>query len=434
VAVSTPATAPEGPEGLTAAQARLAAQLGGSGRAISEPVLAAFRHVPRHLFLPEMPPAVAYQDEAFVIKQNADGLPVSSSSQPAIMAIMLEQLGLKPGQRVLEIGAGSGFNAALMAHILGDPAAVISIDIDAEVACRARRSLTAAGFGGVQVCCGDGGFGVPAHAPYDRIIVTAGAWTLAPAWLDQLAPGGRIVLPLSVRGIQLSVGFEPVARHWASVSACRCGFIKMAGALAGPEVFLPLGQPGWHVQADDGRALDIDGLHQALTGPATDVPTDLMVAGLQELSDADLWLTLTQPRLTRLTVMNSRVAKPVRAPLQPLGGLADAEPGMAPGRLAVAALVPGRDEPDPAGHVTAAGAASGTGRGARVVVRGYGPGGPDLARSLAERALAWHRLGRPGTAGLTLRAFPRDAVLAASPGRVVLDRGPLRLAVGWPAR
>ena len=80
-----------------------------------------------------MPAAEAYQDEAFVIKTGPDGLPLSSSSQPAIMAIMLEQLGLAPGQRVLEIGTGTGYNAALMAHLVGERGTVVTMDIDADL-------------------------------------------------------------------------------------------------------------------------------------------------------------------------------------------------------------------------------------------------------------------------------------------------------------
>src|SRR6266567_3379122 len=95
-------------------------------------VISAFQAVPRHLFLPGVPVEEAYLDDAIPTKM-ARGRAISSSSQPAIMAIMLEQLGVEPGQRVLEIGAGTGYNAALLAHIVGAGGAVVSIDIDADL-------------------------------------------------------------------------------------------------------------------------------------------------------------------------------------------------------------------------------------------------------------------------------------------------------------
>ena len=263
-----------------AARARLVDELRDSGRLTSPGVEAAFRSVPRHLFLPEMAASEAYQDEAFVIKTGADGLPVSSSSQPAIMAIMLQQLGLAPGHRVLEVGTGTGYNAAIMTHLVGEGGSVVTVDIDADMVARAQANLAAAGYLNVIVICGDGGFGAPDYAPYDRVIVTAGAWDLAPPWLAELGPGGRIVLPLSVRGIQLCLALEREAGHWRSRSACRCGFIRMAGVFASPEPFVPVGpQPGLHAQSDDGRPLDAEALYAALTGPVTDVLCGVQVAG-----------------------------------------------------------------------------------------------------------------------------------------------------------
>ncbi len=103
------------------------------GRALSRSVQEAFARVPRHVFVPEVEPAAAYRDEAFVIKCGPDGLPVSSSSQPAMMAIMLDQLGLRPGHRVLEIGTGSGYNAAVMSAVVGPDGQVVSVDIDPEL-------------------------------------------------------------------------------------------------------------------------------------------------------------------------------------------------------------------------------------------------------------------------------------------------------------
>ena len=287
--------------GPDAARARLVDGLRDSGRLTDRALETAFRAVPRHVFLPAMPAADAYQDEAFVVKTGPDGLPLSSSSQPAIMAIMLEQLGIAPGQRVLEIGTGTGYNAALMTHLVGERGTVVTMDIDPDLVGKARANLDGAGYPDVILVCGDGGFGEPGHAPYDRIIVTAGAWDLAPDWLRQLGPGGRIVLPLSVRGIQLSVALEREAGHWRSRSAFRCGFIRMAGAFAGPESFLPLGpQPGLHMHTDDGRPVDAAALYAALGNPATDVPSGVAVSGLGELGEADLWLTVTQPDLVRL--------------------------------------------------------------------------------------------------------------------------------------
>ncbi|MGH3411217.1 MAG: methyltransferase domain-containing protein, partial [Streptosporangiaceae bacterium] len=259
-----------------AARARLARALRDSGHTPSAAVQAAFLAVPRHLFVPELDAAAAYQDEALVIKYGEDGLPVSSSSQPAMMAIMLEQLRLKPGHRVLEIGTGTGYNAAVMAHIVGPRGAVVTVDIDADLIARAQASLADAGYGPgrgqVRAICADGGYGDPLDAPFDRVIVTAGAWDISPAWLDQLGPGGRLVLPLSVRGIQLSVGLERGEGCWVATSAFRCGFVRMAGAFADPEPFRPLGlSPGLYVQADDGRQVDPAALAAALGAPPLDV-------------------------------------------------------------------------------------------------------------------------------------------------------------------
>ena len=239
---------------LAEARARLVEGLRASGRA-GPAVSEAFLAVPRHVFLPRELAARAYEDTALVTKWDAGGLPVSSSTQPAMMAIMLEQLGLAAGHRVLEIGTGTGYNAALIAQITGDPGSVVTIDAEPDLAEAARASLAAAGFAGVTVVCGDGAGGVPGRAPYDRVIVTAGVWDLPPQWLAQLGAGGRVVAPVSVRGIQLSVAFERAAAHWAAKSACRCGFIRMTGASAGPEALVPLGpQPGLYALVADGPA------------------------------------------------------------------------------------------------------------------------------------------------------------------------------------
>jgi len=406
------------PSGPDAARARLVAGLRASGRALSPPVQEAFAKVPRHLFVPEMGQSAAYRDEAFVLKIGPDGIPVSSSSQPAMMAIMLEQLGLRPGHRVLEIGTGSGYNAALMSLITGPRGKVVTVDIDAELVARARSSLAAAGYPKVEVRCADGGYGDPAGAPFDRIMVTAGAWDIAPAWLEQLTDDGRLVLPLSVRGIELSVALDHTGNRWVSTSACRCGFVRMLGAYAQPESAVRLDGPdALVVQVADGHPVDARALRDALAAPVADIPADLPVTDSAELGDLDLWLTVTQPQLERLTVLSTGAGAPRAQWLLPLGGLASNAGD--PSGVGVAALIP---EPGP--DTDSAG----------VVIRGFGPGGEALATDLAARGLSWAELGRPGSAQVQLSVWPAGVPAQLQAGMVMMERPNSQIAVGWPGQ
>jgi protein-L-isoaspartate(D-aspartate) O-methyltransferase len=379
-----------------AARARLVTELQFRGSGLSRSVQKAFARVPRHVFVPEIDAVAAYRDEALVIKCGPDGLPVSSSSQPAMMAIMLEQVCLRAGDRVLEIGTGSGYNAAVMAEVVGASGQVVSIDIDPELVARARTSLLVAGYDDVTVLCADGGFGDPAHAPFDRIVVTAGAWDIAPAWLEQLGPDGRLVLPLSLRGVQLSVALERAGADWVSRSAWRCGFVRMLGAFAGPERVLRLDEPEpLFVQMSDGTPVDGLALYGALAGPPTTyLPVSPALAGLADLADLDLWLTLTSPDLARLTILAAPGGWFPLEPILPVGGLIGHPTD--PGRIGVAMLLPGGTPRDgPAGPVS-------TGVG----LSGFGPGGAAMAAWLADQTAEWAGGGRPGAQELDLRIWP----------------------------
>ncbi len=157
-------------------------------RGVRDPrVLAALRRVPRHHFVPEELAALAYEDRP---------LPIGSGqtiSQPYIVAVMTELLGATPGERVLEIGTGSGYQAAVLAEL---GARVFSIEIVPALAERARRLLAAEGYGQVVVVEGDGWLGLPEKAPFDRILVTAAPEHVPEALVAQLRVGGRMVLPV----------------------------------------------------------------------------------------------------------------------------------------------------------------------------------------------------------------------------------------------
>ncbi|MCA1709924.1 MAG: methyltransferase domain-containing protein, partial [Actinobacteria bacterium] len=161
-------------------------QIRAGGWIVTPGVEDAMRVVPRHLFLPNATAEEAYADKNVATKTDPDGAVLSSASTPSIVAMMLEQAGIEAGHRVLEIGAGTGYNAALLRQLTGDSGQVATVDIDPDAVENTRQNLNTAGYDGVHLQCGDGEYGVPQYAPYDRIIVTAGAWDLPPAWREQL--------------------------------------------------------------------------------------------------------------------------------------------------------------------------------------------------------------------------------------------------------
>ena len=153
-------------------------------------VLAAMRDTPRELFVPGHLSPYAYDDRPLPIESG------QTISQPYIVALMLEAAALHPGDRALEIGAGSGYAAAVLSRLC---AQVVTIERHAVLAERARESLRRAGCGNVRVLHGDGTRGVPDHAPYDAILVMAAGVAVPRALRDQLAPGGRLVIPVGDR-------------------------------------------------------------------------------------------------------------------------------------------------------------------------------------------------------------------------------------------
>jgi len=239
--------APEAPDTSADADARtpeqfrrrLVAQLRTQGALRDAEVERALLAVPRHLFLPESPLAEAYADIA-VATHWEDGVAVSSASQPAIVAFMLEQLHVEAGMRVLEIGAGTGYNAALLSELVGPTGSVTTIDIDPQITTEASAHLAAAGYPAVRVVTGDGAVGWPPGAPYDRIELSVGASDITPAWFEQLAEGGILALPLWLGASDVSVAFRKQDGALVSESQTPCGFMRLRGQEADAEKWATL--------------------------------------------------------------------------------------------------------------------------------------------------------------------------------------------------
>jgi protein-L-isoaspartate(D-aspartate) O-methyltransferase len=379
------------------------------GGAVNEAVAEALLAVPRHVFVPEVPVEAAYRDEAIVTARDAQGLPISSSSQPTIMALMLDQLAVAPGHRVLEIGTGSGYNAALLAHLVGPDGAVVSVDIDPRVVARATVALRAAGHPDVHVVCADGADGYPAAAPYDRIIATVGVWDVAPAWLDQLTPEGRLVVPLDLRGAQLSAAFEREDGHWTSRSLIPCGFMRLRGALAGPERLHVLDRDtGLVLGVPDGRDIDVDGIRSALGEPGVTLSTGVTGGDGEALTGVGLWLAITAARSCAVSDEGHGYAGLARALVRGEGFRATW--GIVDGSSL--AVVQRRPVADSAFELDA---------------HGVGPDGESLAVDLTERVRAWDATGRVSVDRLRVSAYPRDT--PDIDDGVVIDKRHTRLVV-----
>jgi protein-L-isoaspartate(D-aspartate) O-methyltransferase len=420
---------------VSALQQALVEHLKNTGAIRSASIEAAFRAVPRHDFLPGIPLKEVYTDMPIITKQ-IDDTPVSSSSQPAIMAIMLEQLHLEPGQRVLEIGAGTGYNAALMAHIVGETGQVIAIDIDEDIVEGARDHLAAAGYDRVQVVCGDGGLGYADAAPYDRIILTVGASDVLPAWHEQLKPGGRLLLPLALRDSQVSVAFEQIEDHLQSVSVTCCGFMKLRGAFADSDVRAQIGlELGLSFALGNWQAHTPEKIRTVLSSSYRELPTGIQVNSSDLLFSIDLWLSLNEPGFCRVTAEGNYAERNIVPDLflfytqrkfrSTIGLLADDDTA-----LCLLMRPPGFSSP-PQEDRSAQNAPF------ELFLRLYGDNAGALAQHMIAQLAAWDMAGRPNEAGflsnqnLQISAYPPNWDYTPTEKEMIIDKKWTKLVLNW---
>jgi protein-L-isoaspartate(D-aspartate) O-methyltransferase len=366
---------------------QMTGELAGYTPLVTDEILAAVGAVPRHLFLPDVELSRAYGLGPVVTHRDEHGVALSSASGLTIVSAMLKQLDVRAGHRVLEIGAGTGYNAALLRHLVGSDGSVTTIDILEVAADEAREHLSASGFTDVTVLHGDGELGVPANAPYDRIIVTAGADHVPQAWADQLAPGGRLVVPLRINGLTRSVTFEYTGGVWRSLDMDECGFMPMRGDGQSVEHNLPVrGETGVIVRTDGGEPLD-PALGGALDEPAVVVWTGV-TADHGVFAELDFWLA-AEPGFARVIMMGGGVAAGLVRPQYDWGSMGAVDGGT----LA---------------YLTTRPAATG-GNAVEIGVCGYGPAAAGLVGRLAERIAAWDADMNGTGDQLWIEVHPADA-------------------------
>jgi protein-L-isoaspartate(D-aspartate) O-methyltransferase len=365
----------------------LVEQLRRNGHLSDPKVAAAFLQTPREAFLRGHAQRhgieAVYRDEAIVTRRDpATGLPLSSSSQPAIMARMLEMLDVEPGQRVLEIGAGTGYNAALLALLVGTGGSVTTIELDRDVAAGARDGLLATR-SAATVVVGDGRAGAPDAAPLDRIVATASTPSVPRAWFDQLRPGGLLVVPLRLSTVLFAVQavavFRKVAAGFDSIDLTGGGFMALRGGSEGRRG-ATLAVPELSGGSDDRPLVELWG--PAIAGMDTAARQQLVVTALGfarrrrvELGGGSGWSLAAYAALGLPEERLVECSRPEWTAAAELGlGVVDAVDG------SVAFLVGGSQ---------------------RARIEAHGARGAELA--LLNVIDRWRSLGRPGVERLTVR-------------------------------
>lgn len=403
------------PARIDALREEMITELRKLGAIRTEAVEKAVRTVGRHLFMPEETPEKAYAAEhALITKRDENGTSLSSVSAARIQAFMLEQADIRPGMRVLEIGSG-GYNAALIAELVGESGEVTTIDIDADVIDRARQLLPAAGYGRVHALVVDGADGEPTHAPYDRIVVTVEAADLAPVWVDQLAENGRIVVPLRLRGLTWSVAFQREDTELTARDFEVCGFVPMRGAGARDEHLVVLHDGEDEevgLRLDEGR-VDADQMRKALAGPRAEAWSSVTLGLGLPYNDLELWLVSALPEFALLAATREARDRGVVASWSRRGVATLLD--RASGSFAYLTMRPTTPERE----VFEFGAV------------GHGPEAAKTAEALTAQIRTWdrdHRGHKP-----ELKAFPTGTDDQQLPAGAVLERSAFRFAIFWPA-
>ncbi|MPZ64708.1 MAG: methyltransferase, FxLD system [Pseudonocardiaceae bacterium] len=380
------------------------------GEIRSDRVADAFRGVPRHLFAPEESLETAYRDNAVVTKRDEHGIAISSVSAPYIQARMLEQAQLAHAMRVLEIGSG-GYNAALLAELVGKDGEVTTVDIDEDVIDRARSCLAAAGYSRVNVVLADAEGGAPDNAPYDRVIVTVGAWDIPPAWLRQLAEDGRLVVPLRMRGLTRSVVFEREGAHLVSRDYQLCGFVPMQGVGANRERLVLLHGEEVGLRVDGVQPVDAERLSDALFQPRVERWSGVEIGGMEPLDDLDLWLGAAVPNFCLLTAKDAAIERGVA----PRGSRSGLPTSVAGGSFSYRVSRP--VSPDKSRY--------------EFGVCAHGPDAGSLADQIVDLIRTWDRDHRRGP-GPRIEAHPAATPDAQLPEGRVIDKKYTRVVISWP--
>lgn len=407
-------TEPDGtPNAVRAAELRasLVETLRADRKINSPAVEAAFRAVARERFLPDgVDLDIAYGvDSSVVTKRNEHGVAISSVSAAYIQARMLEQAELQPGMTVLEVGSG-GLNAAYIAEIVGEKGHVVSVDIDPEVTDRAARLLDDTGYGGrVTVTAVDASHGVPDEGPFDAIIVTVGAWDIAPSWLNGLADAGVLVLPMIMNGITRTIGFRRDGDHLVSTSTEVAGFVPMQGAGQHTErVFLLPDPHGNNVKLrfDSDVPAELDNLDGVLATERTDVWSGATIKHQTSFADLHLWLAWFLPGFCLLAVDDGTDLAAERGSWFPFGGVR----GSAFAYLAVRPALGGA--------------------GVEFGSRAYGRDGELAATAMVEQIQAWDRDGRHAEPSFAY--WPTGSDHSQIPAAAVMNKTHGAVTISWP--
>jgi protein-L-isoaspartate(D-aspartate) O-methyltransferase len=389
-------------------------ELCADGTISSPEIEAAMRKVPRHRFTPDTPLDKAYDTYAAVItKTDEYGVQLSSVSAPQIQAMMLEQAKVRPGMRVLEIGSG-GLNAAYLTELVGDDGEVATVDIDPAVTDRASRLLEEHGYNRVRVVTADAAEPIPGLGEVDVVMVTAGAWDIAPAWIAQLKQGGRLVVPLRMRGLTRSVAFTQVTgehgTYLESESARICGFVPMQGSTAHrEELLLVNGTPEIGLKFDDGLPADPHRLDNAVTTPRHELWTGVTV-GVQELIDTlQMAMAISLPGFCTMAV-DKDLDTGLVAPVNKRFALAAVEDD------SFAYLVTRRTEDNK--HV-------------EYGVHALGPQAKQLADKIADVLRDW-KANRRGGPSPVIRVYPAGTPDEQIPADRVIDKVHSRISLSWP--
>jgi protein-L-isoaspartate(D-aspartate) O-methyltransferase len=379
------------------------------GAVRSDRVAEVFRAVPRHLFTPGASLEDAYDPmDAVHVKRDDQGVPISTVSSPQLQGSMLEQADIRSGMTALEIGSG-GVNAAMMSWLAGPEGQVTTVDIDSDVTERARRLLDAAGYERVNVVLADAENGVSEYAPYDRIIVTVGAWDISPAWVDQLAPGGRVVVPLRMRGLTRSLELEREGDHLVSRSAMICGFVAMQGAGAKREQLVPLRGTKAVLRFDEGwpgeQVPDVDGV---LDTPRAEAWSGVTIGGTESFETLQLWLATVYPGFGKLRTDADQ--RPVLVDGDNMWFDSAAIAGDSFAYLTTRRVQPGVSE---------------------FGAHAFGPHATDLAEAMAEQVRIWDREQRRGP-GPSFAVWPLNTPDEQLPEGLVVNKRHHRVTISWP--